>query len=228
VYLLSIAGIEETANRKGGLMYKAELRVTEPKTFAGSPLYENFSVGTEDDPEAEDPETWKASIGARILKRMFHAAGVEATTNIDAMIAAAEGQSVICLVSRHIDDGKNDPQYKGRERNRIGGWYAPGEREIKVDGVAPAARTAAKPALRRAAPAPVVEEEEEEAAPPPPKRRTAPAAAAPVKTITKSEVSAPAAAPAAKAKTVKCDICNEDVEVRAFSAHVAQHEQDEE
>lgn len=230
VYLLTIASFEEKQNRKGGLMYAGEFRVVEPQAFAGSPLYENFSIGTEEDQEAEDPETWKASVGARILKRVFKAAGVEASDDIDDMIAAAEQQHVTAIVARVVDDGKNDPQYKGRERNRITAWYAPGEREIKVEGLAASKPKTAglngpKPAARRTA----VEEEEEEVAAPPAKRGPGrPKATEEAGPPAKKVAPAAAAASTATEKTVTCDICQEKVAVKGFSAHVAKHEEDEE
>lgn len=229
-YALQIAQVEETetaggpeaALPAGCLMYRAQYHISEPDPYVGYPQYDYFVIGTEQDPEAQDPETWKQSIGARQLKRMFKAAQVPMSEDIDDMCATAAGQQLVAVIGQQITK-------RGTPMNQINGYYALGEREIGVDqkpaaaqrGRAPvrgpvATRTSVQPPMapqtrppaQRPAPAP----------PPPPARRAAP--------------TSPPANPKGKAGAgqamTKCAVCNESVPRAEFSAHVQQHAGSEE
>jgi len=165
-YLLKIH-LEETASKeKGLLMYKATLDVVEPAVLAGLSHIENFVVGNDDDPAAENEATWRGSFGARAMKRMLKCAGVPLDSgDMDEIAAAAEDQLVISVIEVEEDDGSRDPRYKGTKRNRARMWYSPGEKEpgllddAEAPTPAPAPKSAkaptptAKPAPAPAAPA---------------------------------------------------------------------------
>jgi hypothetical protein len=135
-YTLSIDALDEQTSKGGKLMYQGTFRVADGPEV-GAPLYEYFVVGSDDDPQARDPQTWAKSIGARRMKRLFKAAGVANTPDLDAMIAAAIQQRFVCLVTEDVDDGARDPKYKGRLRNRLGNMYPLGS-EPASNGPAPA------------------------------------------------------------------------------------------
>lgn len=206
LYEVAITEIAETTNNSGHLMYKGRFTVVEPATFAGSPYWENFNIGNEGDPKALDPETWKRSIGAQILARVMKASGHALSDDVDEDIAAVTGQHVLVSLVQEIDDGKRDPRYKGRVRNKAVRWYRRGEAEVGLAAPAGAPRSTG-PAPRAAAPAPT------------PAPKAAPAAAK------------PKAPPATKPSLVSCPIddCAWEGERRDFQAHhMAEHAADDE
>lgn len=142
-YAFAIEAITERPTKAGKLMYEATLRVVDGE-YADSPLFENYVIGSDSDPNADDPQTWLKSIGAQRLKRLLKAAGVPtAGGDMDQMIATAVGQHVVALVTIEIDSGKTDERYKGKKRNRLGNVYPKG-----AGPAAPAAPVAAAPTPR--------------------------------------------------------------------------------
>src|SRR6266404_3874421 len=80
-YLASIANLEvsqtgNNAKTPGAKMFKAMYSIKEPKEYKGVPLFDNFVIGNEDDPDATKTSTWKASRGAKALKKLLTAAQV--------------------------------------------------------------------------------------------------------------------------------------------------------
>jgi hypothetical protein len=196
-------------------MYRAQYSIAEPEPYVGYPQYDYFVIGTADDPQAEDPETWKNSIGARQLKRMFKAAQVPMSDDIDEMCAVATGQQLIAVVGQQITK-------RGTPMNQINGYYALGEREVGLEQKPAAARgrvpARAPVAAPRTAAAPRA------AAPAAPPQRLAPAARpAP------GRPAAPAPPPAnpkkggAAGAMTKCAVCGESVPRAEFAQHVQAH-----
>ena len=227
-YLLSIESIEETASRAGALMYNFNFRVVEPAALVGLPYYEHCNIGSPADPEAADPETWKLSIGARVMKRIFKAAGVELSEDLDDVIATATGQQVVGIINQTIQGKKNrdgsDNPYADRPQNNSAGWYAPGEREVGLEAANGAQAPAPRAAAPAAKPAPAAARPAAPAA-----RAATPPSAAPARPVARlpstfeAAAAAPAARPVAKAATeklVRCSICNTDVPRSTFAAHV--------
>lgn len=121
-YKLVIEEIErgvtgENAQTPGAKKYTARLRVVEPKKYAGSTVYDTFTIGTEDDPKARDQETWRSSLGAKKLFRLLKRAGVPAKDGDDEeWMDAAQGQEICAHVKKGV--GMN-----GAPRNDINGDY---------------------------------------------------------------------------------------------------------
>lgn len=215
-YTVAIEELGPEANKSGKLMYKVELRVQGPKAFANMPIYENFVFGSDDDLEADDPETVKKSIGARRMKTMFKAAQVPFAADMDEMCANAKGNQLIVVLSQQkepemkkINGVDTVNQYAGQVRNKITAFQQVGSAD--TNGTKPAAtKAAAKPIVTKAAPA------------------TGPM------TIAKSQEKAQAAKKAAagggtatatmpKVATVKCGICSEVVAKAEYPEHVQAH-----
>lgn len=196
LYEFEVEDLTEETSKKGKLMYRGVFRVVQPANFAGAPIYDYFAVGTDDDPTGQDDLTWKNSIGVRRLKRLFKAAQIPMTPEIDEMVETVKGQHFVGSVSQEVDDGLRDPKYAGVKRNRIDAMYPVGTR---LPGSADA--TVAAPA----------------AAPPAVGGNTAPARVAGPRPTT----AAPRAVPtrASAAPTVPCPYCGEVMARAAYPAH---------
>ena len=125
-YLLEIEEFEErrtkdTSKVPNALMYNVDYVVLEPEDFAGRHYFENYLVGTREDPEADDPKTWKKSISARILKLHMQRAGVEtAGKTVEEAAPEFKGRKIgLSIVGFESDDGT--------PRNKIKKAMSPGE-----------------------------------------------------------------------------------------------------
>ena len=192
--LLQITEIEEVVSGSGKLMYKHKLTAIEPVEVAGMIHFENFVIGTDDDPLADSPNTWRASIGAKRMKNMYTKARVPFSESMFATMAAARGAM---FVAKTVVKKDNDPnsKYFGQEQTNITTCYVVGEVVPALDGnapgvagvgvgvspgmpVMPAAPSALSP-MPAAAPGPAPAP-----APPAPVAPPTPAPAAPVKQMT--------------------------------------------
>jgi len=130
----------EAEGRKAKLMYILKLKVVEPKQFAGMPYTHRFTVGTEDDPDAELLETWQASFGGRGIKRFTKVIGVPFGDEEDeaTLCKQTEGTEFVVTMAQKTDDGKRDARRKGQPFNDITAWWAIGEKDPGLIGDAPA------------------------------------------------------------------------------------------
>lgn len=132
LYLCTVESLEEGRSReKNKLMYKATYTVAEGP-FSGTALYEYHNIGSDDDPEAEDPLTWKNAIGTRTLRDLFRATAIPMLTDMDKMCATVRGQRFMQQVDASVEperrrDGTINP-WAGRSRNDLGPKYRVGER----------------------------------------------------------------------------------------------------
>lgn len=203
------------------LMYRAEFRIVEPKAFANMPKYENFVWGTDDDPNADDPETSKKSVGARRMKSMLKAAQVQFVPDMDELCAAAVGNELIIMITQKKEPetkknritGVEEPnQYAGQIRDNISAFHQLGA--VETNGT-----QAPKAATRPAAPRPAAGAAPKPLAKPAAAPKPAPkAAGGGVATKTKA------------AETVKCtvayddgSVCGEVVPKSQYGAHVQAH-----
>lgn len=111
--LMEVVGIErgktgERAKTPGLRRYTIELKVVEPKEYAGSIVRDYITVGTPEDPLAKRPETWSRSeAGPGRLKRFLTRTGTPLSDDDEEWMEAAEGRQTIAPVSaRPSDDGK--------------------------------------------------------------------------------------------------------------------------
>lgn len=149
-----IEEITETQTSTGKYAEEVLFRAVAPPAVEGMPKTETFTIGTDDDPDAEDPITMKKSFGSRMLKTMSGRAGVPWEGSRNECVNALIGRHVLGEIRHQIEPDKNkdgtDNPYAGRIRDRIGGWYEVGKRApcIKEDDAtdsAPATVTAAAP-----------------------------------------------------------------------------------
>lgn len=160
-YNMDIETCEVGVTTKGHKQYRASCRITEPREFKGQMYFARFVVGTEDDPDAEDPNTWKA-FGAMRLKNFLDKAGAK-DGHPDKVFPDLEGESICAQLGKKTQT-KGD--YAGTE-NQTDRWFKIGEREPGLIGQAAGGNGTAR--TRRHEPV----EEDEPAAP---ARRGRPAA----------------------------------------------------
>ncbi|MGH2670063.1 MAG: hypothetical protein ACRDH5_13285 [bacterium] len=209
---------EETSN--GKYQIKARLAVVEPESLVGNSHFEAFVIGSNDDPSADDPNTWKGLSAGR-YREMLTKSGVELTGDVEQDIATAVGQTIGAHITQTIEpavtkDGQPNP-YAGRVRSQVapGAFFRPGEKEVGLDAAPTDNGVAPRVAPRAIAPA---------------AKPAAPVAKPPAAPVVKAPAAAPRAAPVAKAapatkvQMLPCPICSESVERAGFTAHVESHE----
>lgn len=118
---------EEQTREKGKYMIKATFRVVEPEAEAGQNIFDNYVIGSDEDPLAEDPKTWGGIAAAR-YKDIINKAGVQRKNTVEETCMAAKGAMFIADVTQEED--KSEGKYKGQVRNRIKKTYRIGERPV--------------------------------------------------------------------------------------------------
>lgn len=237
---------EETSREAGKLMYKAQVSTIEPAEHANEALFERFVIGSDEDPLAKQPATWKASVGARRMKAMLNAAQIPSGLSTAQIAQTFPGAQFLCKVSQ---EEQKEGDYKGTISNRLSNFFKVGERATGLDATAPTipgtAPVAAAPAP---APAPVAQPQAPQpvatpppaapaAAPapggPPPAAAPVPAAPAPAPPPAPAPATPAAAqgasppAPAAPERELQCPICSQMIPTSQFGAHMEQHQQQE-
>jgi hypothetical protein len=100
---------EDGETRNGKYTIKVETRVLAPARFKNQPFNFQFVIGSDSDPEADDPETWKqppSCYAASRYKSFLKACGVPNVGDTDEE-AQNTPQSVIVIdVGHHDSDGK--------------------------------------------------------------------------------------------------------------------------
>jgi hypothetical protein len=219
----------------GNRMIRIGFKVIAPFDAAGMSHFENYVVGTPEQPDAFNAGT----PGAKNFKKLVIAAQIPRSNTVEELLNNLEQAEVGAAISY-----KPDADFK----NNINSYKKIGEftPEILATGPkAPVGRPLAPPvgspaAAPAPAPAPVAPAVAAPVAPVAPAPIPAPAPVAvpvppvaapapPAPPVTPAPVAASAAIPpvaAPPAQTVRCTLCNRDVDVMTFGAHVQRHATD--
>lgn len=142
-YYLEVVGFDgnpATARSKpkdgkpGKYMPWVEFKILQPAEFAGRkiPRKEYFVLGTDDDPDFENPET--VGPGLSRFKRLCDAAGVACEGEVSDVLA--EIQTVGVVLNRTVQADKNRDgtpnEYAGRVQNEIKSFFAVGDRAAEI------------------------------------------------------------------------------------------------
>ena len=127
------------------LMYVTQIEIVEPDEVRGLTLWDRFVIGTPDDPEGEDPDTWR-TFPAQRLHEMCESCGVPGNRSVAAMLRNTLGKEALASVTQNADG-----------RNEVKRYYSIGAKLIGygTDGAAqqtrgaPRARTMNGPARTR-------------------------------------------------------------------------------
>jgi hypothetical protein len=135
VFRMVVTKAEEAETQESHkLMFRFTSKVVEPAAYKGATFYDNFVIGTDDDPDAEQLETWQTSIGGRTFKQFVSSLGLALGDEEDseALLAQMLNQQYLATIVQKVDDGSRDPRFKGRVRNVATRYWKLGEREPEV------------------------------------------------------------------------------------------------
>jgi len=129
--LVKIIGIERTKTREKGLrMYVEEVEIKQPKQYKGIRIKDWIVVGSEDDPLAKRPETWRRSEGGPgRLKRLITRAGAPLSDDDEEWMEAVEEREYVTPVHIRMDDD-------GEPRARLGLAFRPSDEDCPEIGEA--------------------------------------------------------------------------------------------
>jgi hypothetical protein len=210
-YRFKVEALEETVSGAGNLMYKGSFEGVEPKESAGVVKFEYFTIGNADDPDGNQPDTWKKSIGAKRMKQLFKACQIpnslKTMDEIIANINQLQFDSAIWI--KEDEDESSD--YYGSKQNKFARYQKAGELQLGPIKSSPST-LAATPVPK---PTPPV------ATPAPPKPANPPAPSAPAPPVVPAPPTAPTAPAAGNAAMlVPCPVCNQQIPAAEFSAHM--------
>lgn len=140
LYAAEVESFEDGENRHGHLMYSLRLRITEPSEYAGSPLFDWFSVGTEEHPD----DIVTSTFGAEKLLEFVTGCGVPLEQDDERLAASLANQVVIA----NVDVGKNQ---NDEPRNEVKGYFRRGERNPRVIATNATGATKGGPSIPRGA-----------------------------------------------------------------------------
>ena len=123
IYLMEIAAFDDGHSSQGKRMPKARFKCLEPVNFANMTYFENYVVGTDEDPTAIVAGT----MGARNMKQVFKAAQVPKGNSMSEIMAGSVGNQLVMQLNKYAE---LEGEYKGVERNKVVGMYKVGERPI--------------------------------------------------------------------------------------------------
>lgn len=137
-YRGGIDKMNKTMSKSNKLMFVGEIRVSEPVEASNRVHFENFVIGTEEDPTAQNPNTWKEKAGR--LKQFCEAAGVPFLgQDPDVVVQELIGKQVDFKVNVRVD------RNTGEKRSVVSKWAPKGSflPEIELtQGKAPTAQPA--------------------------------------------------------------------------------------
>lgn len=113
------------------LMYKLIGDVVEPESHTGLGYFDNFVIGSDDDPQAEELATWAKSFGGRNLRALTDACNIAFGDEVDDELLCKEivGAEFLAKIVQKVDDGKRNPEFKGNVRNETKAYFPVGKYE---------------------------------------------------------------------------------------------------
>lgn len=136
LYTLTVISADRKDSASGKLMLNVASRVETPAAWAGTTVFCRYVLGTEEDKQADRPETWKRR-SARELKKLLAAANggnlAALTGNIPQDVERLIGKTYCAILDVEVD---NDPasQYKGSESQRFLKYFAQGDPKMPAAG----------------------------------------------------------------------------------------------
>jgi hypothetical protein len=120
--IVSIKELEPLGEQAPQLTYLCTFEVDEPVEHRGEMHFERFRIGDENDPMAEDENTWRRSMGAKNMKKMLKEAQCVLLDTDEATYEAAKGQVLIVKIVKTM--GKAGTQNEGQEFSNSRGYFS--------------------------------------------------------------------------------------------------------
>jgi hypothetical protein len=216
--------LEVTTTSTDKMMFKATFTVVEPEEYANRKHFENFVVGTDENPGGFNTKTF----GAKALNRARIAAQVKPVPSPDELcdyIMAERPQ--LLLQFREPTEARKD---EGYYNNTISNYFAIGDRDVGLTADRKAVsktKPAPKPPVKKSAPKPPAPKPAAKPAPKPPARKPAPVEPEVVEEYEDAgeETAQEAAAPASQENVymIPCPICQQEVPAVELGTHMATH-----
>jgi len=127
VYHALISGAEYIEVKNGKLALRVPFLITAPAQYEDKKYSELFVIGTDDDPNAEDAETWYNSPGAGGIKRLLAYGGENFPEDTDDIPELIEGWNVGFLL------GQRKRKDTGELANQIARYVDPVEVDAFVE-----------------------------------------------------------------------------------------------
>lgn len=146
-YHMVVEDMEDGMSNNQKRMPRARFGVKAPQEYVGMSHFENYVLGTDENPRGINAGTF----GARNLKKMLVAAQVPASNDMQAICMSAKGAELLVSITMYIE---KDGEYAGSKRNRVVSYdrlgakqvgIAPGQGGAGVAGMTPPAVSAPQP-----------------------------------------------------------------------------------
>lgn len=123
--------IEPDQTSTGKLCIKAVFRAIEPEDVEGRQSWKTYTIGTKDDPQANDPLTFgkKSTIGFREFRDLIDGCQISKQPNLGAYCRALKGQQFDGLTRTKLDKETGDI------RSEIKRVYKRGEKPLYIQEV---------------------------------------------------------------------------------------------
>lgn len=143
IFRFKVKKIEEGATKErdgvpSKFAYKLQAEVVEPASHKGLPYSETFTIGSNDDPDAELEQTWQTSFGARSLKKFAAKVGVPFgdEEGSESFCQAVTGQEYLATVVQKTEPAKRpngeDNPFGGTVRNNVTAYWSIGEKQTEL------------------------------------------------------------------------------------------------
>ena len=123
IYLMEIGKFDDGYAGTGKRMPKAMFKCLEPAQFKNMAYFENYVVGTEEDPTSIVPGT----MGARSMKQVFVAAQVPKGNSMTEIMMNSIGNQLLLQLNKYKEVGG---EYDGQDKNKVVGMFKIGERPV--------------------------------------------------------------------------------------------------
>ncbi len=124
-YELECTEMELRTTKSGKLMYVGKHRVIDGPEGVGGIHFENYVLGTDDDPDGEEMN--KETMGVRRLGQLFKACKVPPSNDLDLLLEDVRDKR---FIGRIVTKEQTEGEYKGEENSNIVKYYSLGTRNV--------------------------------------------------------------------------------------------------